>query len=212
MHERPGGRGEQLEQRKRDGGGIDAHGQCDAQLDGGNRGVGQALEIGDFGNIIAHQRDVRRLYGDIASHAAHRHANVRRFECGRIVDPIADHAHGVPIRLQLFQMPDFFRGQQPGVYRRDTRLRGKIRGGLRIIPGEQHRICVHPAQAGDHLPGRRAQHVGQSDHADALPVPRDQDGCFARGAQRLQLCADGCPDVNSMRQQIGLVAAEQLAA
>ena len=168
-----------------------AHGQRDAQLDGGNRGVGQALEIGDLemSSLISAMSAASTAISlpmlPIATPTS------RRFECGRIVDPIADHAHGVPIRLQLFQSRTFSAGSSPACTAVIPACAAKCAAvcGLSPVSSTRH---LHRA-----IPRRRetiSRAAGRStsdraDHADALPAPRDPGWMLLPAARSGSSCA-----------------------
>ena len=56
--------------------------------------------LDDRAEIVVEQHDRRRLARDIGSASAHRDADVRRLERGRIVDAVAGHRHDLAVRLE----------------------------------------------------------------------------------------------------------------
>ena len=45
-------------------------------------------------DLVVHERDICSIHGNITAHTAHRYADIRFFECRRIVYAVADHADG----------------------------------------------------------------------------------------------------------------------
>lgn len=74
---------------QRDGDEVERHGEDHVELDGGHHPPGEGHEMRQLLHLIVHQRDIRGVHGDIAAHAAHGDADVRLFECRRIVHAVA---------------------------------------------------------------------------------------------------------------------------
>lgn len=49
--------------------------------------------MGQFLDLVIHQRNVRRIHGDIAAYAAHGNAHVGFFQGRSVIDAVPDHAH-----------------------------------------------------------------------------------------------------------------------
>ena len=84
---------------QRDGDEVERHGEGHVELDGGHHPPGEGHEMRQLLHLIVHQRDIRGVHGDITAHAAHGDADVRLFECRRIVHAVADHADRHALRL-----------------------------------------------------------------------------------------------------------------
>ena len=80
---------------------IDAHGKSDTKLDGLDRGIGQSLEVGQLGNIVAHEDDIGCVHSNIAAQTSHGNANIGGFQSGGIVDTVTDHADSFSALLNL---------------------------------------------------------------------------------------------------------------
>ena len=50
-------------------------------------------------DLVVNQRDIRRLHGNVTADAAHRDADPRRFQGGRVIDAVSDHTHGLAFLL-----------------------------------------------------------------------------------------------------------------
>ena len=79
---------------------VDGKRQGNAELDGLDRAVGQALEIRKLLDVVAHQDDIGSFHGDVAAKAAHGDAHRRGLQGGGIVDAVANHAQGLALILQ----------------------------------------------------------------------------------------------------------------
>ena len=84
---------------QRDGDEVERHGAGHVELDGGHHPPGEGHEMRQLLHLVVHQRDIRGVHGDITAHAAHGDADVRLFECRRIVRAVADHADRHALRL-----------------------------------------------------------------------------------------------------------------
>ena len=90
------------------------------------------------GEIIVRHHHIGSFFRHIGSGHPHGHADVRRFDCGRVVHAIARHGHDGAARL-----PGFDDAQL--VLRRDSRIhRHLVHGPDQFIVGES--IEFHPRQ------------------------------------------------------------------
>lgn len=105
---------EYAENGERNGKEVDAHGERDADLDGFYRCIGKTFQVRNLGNVIAHQGDVGGFDRNVASHAAHRNANLGRFQCRRIVNAVTDHTNGPVFLLQSHDVFHLLLGQKLG--------------------------------------------------------------------------------------------------
>ena len=83
--------------------------------------AGQPDCVGDRTEIVTDQREVACLDRDVGA-AAHREAEVRLCERGRVVDAVADHRHHLALGLQSLDRVDLLVGQHLGDHLVDTHL------------------------------------------------------------------------------------------
>ena len=72
----------------------------------------------DRGEVVVGEDHVRRLLGDVGAGDAHRDADVRRLQRGRVVDAVAGHRDDPAVGLQRVDDPQL-------VLRRDARVDGR---------------------------------------------------------------------------------------
>ena len=89
-------------------------------------------------NLIVYQRDIRRVNGNVASYAAHRNADSRFFERGRVIDTVSDHAD---LRCNRI-------GYRLMVAREQNRLHRKL------LEPCKHLLAVRPQRIGQHQSAR----------------------------------------------------------
>ena len=212
MYQRPGGGIQQSENRERDRKKVDAHGKRNAELDGFHCCTRKPFQIRDFGNIITHQCNVSRFHSNIAAHTAHGNTDACGFQCGCIIDAVPNHAHISAMLLQCGDVADFILRQQIGVDFADADLRRKIVGGLLVVAGQQHCVCLHGGQLLHHCRSFRTQNIRQRNYTDALTVHRNENGCLALQPELFQ--CTGCVRChgNAALVQILFVAAKELTA
>ena len=78
---------------------VDAHRKADVELDGLDRGIGQPIEVGKFGNVITHENNIGSIYGNIAAQTAHGDTNIGGLQRGSIVDTVTDHTDSLSALL-----------------------------------------------------------------------------------------------------------------
>ena len=143
MHQRAGSRIQNTQNGQRYRQKVDTHGQADAELDGFDGGIGQALQIGQFGNIVTHQDHIGSFHSDIAAETSHRYTYIGNFKCRSIIYAITDHADTVSFLLNCCNTIYLFFRQELCFQLIDTNLAGKVVGGFLIVTGKQNNICVH---------------------------------------------------------------------
>ena len=131
-------------------------------------GVGQPLEIGQFGDIIAHQHNIRRIHRNITAQSTHRNAHIGRFQRRRIIHTVPDHTDRFAAFLNGYDVFDLFFRQKLCPHLPNAHLTGKIIRGLLIVTGQQNDIRIHTVQTVHHTLGRPAQHIGHCHHTDAF--------------------------------------------
>ena len=159
MYQRAGGGVQHVHDGQGDRQKVDAHGQADAELDGFDGGIGKALQIGQFGNIITHQHDIGSVYSNIAAQAAHGDAHVGGFQGGRVVDAVTDHTDALALLPDGGNAADFLLRQQLRTHLLDANLLRKVIGRLFVVTGEQNDVGVHTVQPLHHALGFGPQHL-----------------------------------------------------
>ena len=101
------------------------------------------------GEVILQQDQRRRLAGHIGAAFAHGDADMRRFQCRRVVDPVTGHGHHFAIALECLDDGQFLRRRDPGKHR-------TARHAIREL-GSRHRCQLRPAM---HLSRLNAGRLG----------------------------------------------------
>lgn len=101
MYQCPGGGVQHTQHRESHSQEVDAHGKRNAELNGADCGIGQLFQIGQLGNVVAHQGDVGSLYRNVAAHASHRHSNAGGFQRRGVVHAVPYHTHLVPMGTEI---------------------------------------------------------------------------------------------------------------
>ena len=130
-----------------------------------------------------HEHDVRRLDGRVAAHAAHRDADIRAHEHGRVVDAVADEADCALFAFgnQLFYLFHFILRKEGGAVRSDAQLGRDARRDRLVVAGQHDGAAAHGVEVGDDLFGLRLDLVGDEQRADEGAVVGDvHDGADAR--------------------------------
>lgn len=73
---------------------VQRHREGHVQLDRGHHPLGERYQMRKLPDLVVHERDICSIHGNITAHTAHRNADIRFFECRRIVYAVADHADG----------------------------------------------------------------------------------------------------------------------
>ena len=118
--------------------------------------------MGKLFYFIIHQCNIRRIHGDIASHAAHGDAHICLFQRRRVVDAVSDHTHSLIfllIRLYLLQL---ILRKTVGMYLLDLKLSGNGPGRIFMIPRQKHRLHILLFQTPDHVRALFPQRIGKS--------------------------------------------------
>ena len=69
----------------------------------------------DRREVVVGEDHVRRLLGDVGAGDAHRDADVRRLQRGRVVDPVAGHRDDPPVRVERVDDPQLVLRRDAGV-------------------------------------------------------------------------------------------------
>ena len=70
---------------------VEQHGEAEIALDGEHHAPGEAQEVRQLAQLIAHQGDVRGVHGDVAAYAAHGYAHAGPLEGRGVVYAVAYH-------------------------------------------------------------------------------------------------------------------------
>ena len=155
---------------QRDGDEVEPERESHVQLDGGHHALRDGQQVGQCGDVVAHERDVGGIDGDVAARAAHGDAHRGAFEGGRVVDAVAHHAHGRAFALEALDGGQLVLGEAVGLHLDDAGLGGDVARGLGMVAGEQHRLDAQRADAAHGGFGRGAHGVGQGDESGGLAV------------------------------------------
>ena len=128
--------------------------------------------MGQLLHLVINQRNVRRVHGDVAAHAAHGNAHIRLFQGRGIVDAVADHAHGQALRLVFSDIFQLVLRQAVGPDFCDMQLAGNGPGGVFMVAGEQDRLDAQTAQSGNRSGAFCPQGIGQGDKSGKCAVNR----------------------------------------
>ena len=144
--------------------------------------------MGQFLDLVIHQRDIRRVHGDVAANAAHGNAHIRLFQSRSVVDAVTDHAHRkflgliftdvLQLILRQAVCPDFsdmqlFRNGFGGVFM----VAGHHRLIDRVLAGENDPVHRN-ALAGKHTdPVADLNLFGGNDFFHAIPQDPGRLGC-----------------------------------
>ena len=146
-------------------------------------GAGQADEAGEFAQVVVHQGYVGGFDGGAAAGRTHGKADVGAGQGGRIVDAIADHAHGSVGADLAFNELQLVFGQQVAVGLQDADLRGNRLGRVGVITGEHHGLDAQCLQFLDGLAAALFDGIGHGEQGDHLLFVGQQHYRFALGFQ-----------------------------
>ena len=130
---------------QRDGDEVERHGEGHVQLDGRHHPLRQRDQVRQLLHLVVHERNIRRVHGDIAANAAHGDADVRFFKRRGVVHAVADHADGHSLRLIVPDVPQLILGQAVCPHLADMQLPCNGFGRGFVVAGEKYRLY---AQAG----------------------------------------------------------------
>ena len=94
-------------------------------------------EVRQLGDGVAHHRDVGRVHGDVAAHAAHRDAHEGTLEGGCIVHAVAHHGQRRAAGLAGFNVGKLVLRHALGHNLVDARCLGNRMSGRRMVAREQ---------------------------------------------------------------------------
>ena len=115
MHGDDRGQAEDAEQGQRHQDDHDGQRQPDVLQHDRAGAVGVVEDLREVTQVLAHERHVGGLDGDVGAHGAHGDAEVGRGQRGRVVDPVADH-RGDPFAAEVGHQPRLVLRAQLGVY------------------------------------------------------------------------------------------------
>ena len=159
--------------------------------------------MGQLLYLVIHQRDVRRIHGDVAAHAAHGDAHLCSFQSGGVVDAVADHAHRLSGRLIPVDGCQLILRQAVSAHRPDPQPSGDRLGGVFMVAGKQHRLDPKAVQGADHIRALLAQGVGEDEITRKHVVHSQIDDRAAR-LQRLLRRRRGRHANTVLIQQLGV--------
>ena len=112
--------------------------------------------------FVAHQRHVSGLERRVAADGAHRDADIRRRQGGRVVHAVADHAHLSPRSRRPRTASTFSSRQETRAHVLDADRLGQRPRGAGVIAGQHRRVQdARSPQELDHVAGRFAGRVCQ---------------------------------------------------
>ena len=93
-----------------------------------------------FLHLVVHQRDIRRIHGDIAAYTAHSDAYLRHFQCRRVVDAVADHTDRLSGTLDFVDIIQLILRQTVGTNLPNVKLRRNSICRVLMIASQQNRL------------------------------------------------------------------------
>lgn len=85
-------------------------------------------------------RQQRQQQHDRKDHAAHGDAHIGLFQCRRVIDAVADHAHALSARLIISDVPQLILRQAIGVNIPDPQLAADGTRRFFVVAGQEHRL------------------------------------------------------------------------
>ena len=139
----------------------------------------------DGAQVAAHERHAGALHRDVGA-GAHRDADLRARQRGRVVDAVARHRDDVPARLQPRDQLRLLPRQHLGVHLVDAESRRDRFRRRPVIAGEHHDAHAVGAQQAQRLGRRRLHGIRDREHAREAAVDRDEERRRALGALRFR--------------------------
>ena len=147
-----------------DGNEVQRHREGHIQLDGGHHPLGQGHQMGQFLDLVIHQRDIRRVHGDVAANADHGNAHIRLFRSRSVVDAVTDHAHRKFLGLIFTDVLQLILRQAVCPDFSDMQLFRNGFGGIFMVAG--HHRLIDRGLAGENDPVHRNALAGK--HTDPV--------------------------------------------
>ena len=155
-----------------DGNEVQRHREGHIQLDGGHHPLGQGHQMGQFLDLVSHQRDIRRIHSDVAANAAHGNAHIRLFQSRSVVDAVTDHAHRKFLGLIFTDVLQLILRQAICPDFSDMQLFRNGFGGVFMVAGQQDRLHAQISQGVDGGGALLPQCAGQGDESGEHMVHR----------------------------------------
>ena len=124
-------------------------------------------------HFIVDERNVRRVHGNVAAHAAHRNADVGFFQRRRVVYAVADHAHVLLLFAACVDVAEFILRQAVRTHFLDAELPRNGGCGVLVVAGQQHRPHAECAELTDHVGALLAHRVGKCNVARKAALHSD---------------------------------------
>ena len=155
----------------------------------------------DRGEVVVGEDHVRRLLGDVGAGDAHRDADVRRLQRGRVVDAVAGHRDDPPVRLErvddaqlvlrrdagvdgdlphrgrarlVVERLELAAGDDARAGRGDAEVGGDPRRGVRVVAGDHQHAHAGGVRLGDRRPRLRARRVDDPDQPEVDELALDR--------------------------------------
>ena len=134
--------------------------------------AGEAHGVGGAPQVGAHERDIGGGDRGVGT-GAHRDAEIRAGEGGRVVKAVTDDGDGEALGLESHHLIGFVLGQHITDHARDTDLRSDDIGRGCTVAGEEDRLEAERAEVLNRLRAGRADLVAGGENAADRSVPRD---------------------------------------
>ena len=175
MYKRPCDRVEDTGDGEDDRGKIQGHGKGKVQTDRRHHPAGEPEQMGEFPDVIVYKDDICGVYCDVAADPAHGDADAGFFQCGSVIDTVADHTDGLFLLFPGTDPVQFILRQTVGVNLADMELPGNMSGSIFMVAGEQDRDCPGGFQRIDRIGGVLPERVGECDESGCLQTDREVD-------------------------------------
>ena len=119
----------------------------------------------DGGKVVVEQHQVRRLARDVRAPSAHRDADVRGLQGGRVVDAVSRHRHDLAVRFEGLHQPQFLLGHDPGEKPRAAHTPRQVSVGNRFEVGAGQQVFRGKPDLASN--GRCGRGIVARDHGDA---------------------------------------------
>ncbi len=170
MYKRAGYRVEYSRHSQDDREKIQAEGKGKVAFDRGHHSFREGQQMRQLFHLVVYQRNIRGIYGDIASHSPHCDADSRFFQGWSVVHAIPDHTDRLSRRLIGADLFQFVFRKTICMYLADMELLSDRLRGIFMVSRQKHRLNAEPFKGADHAGAFRTQCIGQREIARLFPA------------------------------------------
>ena len=164
-----------------------------------------------LGNGVAHHRDVGRVHGNVAAHAAHRDAHKSALERGRIVHAVAHHGQRRAPGLAGLNVGELILRHALGHDLVDACRLGNRMSGSRMVAREQHALHALVRQRHHSLPHSHANRVRERSQGKRLAIGRNENHRVTEVPRLFQTAGRPCALTQAHLGHHGKVAGNKVA-